>query len=44
VYDFEEGAPFIIPHTISVRRTSGNAYQVSESGRVELSVPVAARD
>lgn len=41
VYDFAEGASFTVPHTVSVRRTTGNAYQVNESGPVEISVPVA---
>ena len=41
VYDFAEGASFIVPHTISVRRTTGNAYHVNESGPVEISVPIA---
>ena len=39
VYDFEEGAPFIIPHAVSVTRVSAGSYRVQESGTVELTVP-----
>jgi hypothetical protein len=39
VYDFEEGANFIIPHSVRVSRTNANTYHVEESGAVELTVP-----
>ncbi|MEN6304661.1 MAG: heparinase II/III family protein [Armatimonadia bacterium] len=38
VYEFEEGAPFIIPNTVYVSRQSGNSYKVKETATVELTV------
>lgn len=38
VYEFEEGAPFIIPNTVYVSHQSGNSYKVKETATVELSV------
>ena len=41
VYNFEEGAPFIIPHAVRVSARGDNAYEVQATGEVELTAPGA---
>ncbi len=43
VYNFEEGAAFIIPHIVRVVRNGDNAYSVQTTGDAELTVPKASR-
>jgi hypothetical protein len=37
-YEFEEGAPFIIPHNVSVTRTTDHSYRVRMTTTAELAV------
>lgn len=39
VYEFEEGAPFIIPNAVSVSRRGDRTYRVRQTAPVELTVP-----
>lgn len=37
-YEFEEGAPFIIPHNVCVTRMNDNTYKVRQTVKAELTV------
>lgn len=39
VYNFDEGAAFIIPHVVEVRHVNEHTYGVRSTGDLELSVP-----
>jgi len=39
VYEFEEGAPFIIPHAVHIMRRNDNTYHIRQTGQAELHVP-----
>lgn len=39
IYEFDEGAPFIIPNSVSVTRQAGNSYTINQTAAVELTVP-----
>lgn len=39
VYEFAEGAPFLIPHALGITRTGANAYEVRPTGVTEVTVP-----